>query len=168
MRVVLFRQREKRRQVRGGKKEDVLCGGGLLCGYRLGVISISNTHTQPCSDTLLPSSPPHRSSSPRYTSHGNKLVASFVLVFYFLYLNVTRRAMDVLNSNPVDPAASRRRRRRSDGRCPCRSDCRNRRARCCCWRRRSEAGQREGGTSRCRDRVVPPASRRSVALGGGA
>ena len=64
--------------------------------------NLKHTH-QPCSDTLLPSSPPHRSSSPRYTSHGNKLVASFVLVFYFLYLSVTRRALDVFNCNPVDP-----------------------------------------------------------------
>ena len=30
-------------------------------------------------------------------------MASFVLVFYFLYLSVTRRALDVFNCNPVDP-----------------------------------------------------------------
>lgn len=36
----------------------------------------------------------------KYTSHGNKLIASFVLVFYFLYLSVTRRALDVFNCNP--------------------------------------------------------------------
>jgi len=39
----------------------------------------------------------------KYTSHGSKLVASFVLVFYFLYLSVTRRALDIFNCNPVDP-----------------------------------------------------------------
>ena len=73
-----------------------------MCGYRLGVISISNTHTNLVL-TLSSPPPPPLSSAPRYTSHGNKLVASFVLVFYFLYLSVTRRALDVFNCNPVDP-----------------------------------------------------------------
>ena len=43
------------------------------------------------------------SKGTKYTSHGSKLLASFVLVFYFLYLAVTRRALDVFNCNPVVP-----------------------------------------------------------------
>ena len=39
----------------------------------------------------------------KYTSHGSKLLATFVLVFYFLYLAVVRRALDVFNCNPVEP-----------------------------------------------------------------
>ena len=39
----------------------------------------------------------------RYCSHGNKLIAMFIVIFYFIYLSVTRRALDVFNCNPVDP-----------------------------------------------------------------
>jgi len=40
---------------------------------------------------------------PKYCSHGNKLIAMFIIVFYFIYLSVTRRALDIFNCNPVDP-----------------------------------------------------------------
>ena len=39
----------------------------------------------------------------RYCSHGNKLIAMFIIIFYFIYLSVTRRALDVFNCKPVDP-----------------------------------------------------------------
>ena len=41
--------------------------------------------------------------SPKYCSHANKLVAVFLIVVYFIYLMVTRRALDIFNCNPVDP-----------------------------------------------------------------
>jgi hypothetical protein len=41
--------------------------------------------------------------APKYCSHANKLVAVYLIVFYFIYLSVTRRALDVFNCNPVDP-----------------------------------------------------------------
>jgi len=41
--------------------------------------------------------------SPKYCSHGNKLYAVFIIVFYCIYLSVTRRALDIFNCNPVDP-----------------------------------------------------------------
>ena len=41
--------------------------------------------------------------TPKYLSHGAKLIASYILVFYFIYLSVTRRALDIFNCNPVSP-----------------------------------------------------------------
>ena len=41
--------------------------------------------------------------SPKYCSHANKLIAVFIIVFYFIYLSITRRALDIFNCNPVDP-----------------------------------------------------------------
>ena len=40
---------------------------------------------------------------PKYFSHANKLVSMFVIIFYFVYLTVTRRALDIFNCNPPDP-----------------------------------------------------------------
>lgn len=42
--------------------------------------------------------------APKYWSHGNKLVAMFIIVFYFIYLSVTRRALDIFNCNPTEPS----------------------------------------------------------------
>lgn len=42
-------------------------------------------------------------SRPKYSSHGGKLVAMFIVVFYFAYLTVTRRALDIFNCNPAVP-----------------------------------------------------------------
>ena len=39
----------------------------------------------------------------KYWSHANKLIAMYAIVFYFIYLTVTRRALDILNCNPPDP-----------------------------------------------------------------
>merc|ERR1711871_1803187 len=41
--------------------------------------------------------------APKYFSHANKLISMFVIVFYFVYLTVTRRALDIFNCNPPDP-----------------------------------------------------------------
>jgi len=41
--------------------------------------------------------------SPKYFSHANKLVAVYMIVFYAIYLSITRRALDIFNCNPVDP-----------------------------------------------------------------
>ena len=41
--------------------------------------------------------------APKYFSHANKLIAVFIITFYFLYLTVTRRALDMFNCNPPDP-----------------------------------------------------------------
>ena len=35
--------------------------------------------------------------SPKYCSHANKLVAVYLIVIYFVYLMVTRRALDIFN-----------------------------------------------------------------------
>jgi hypothetical protein len=39
----------------------------------------------------------------KFCSHANKLVAVYIIVFYFIYLTVTRRALDIFNCNPPDP-----------------------------------------------------------------
>ena len=39
----------------------------------------------------------------KFFSHANKLIAMYAIVFYFIYLTVTRRALDILNCNPPDP-----------------------------------------------------------------
>ena len=39
----------------------------------------------------------------KYTSHGPRLVATFLLIIYCLYLSVCRRALDIFNCNPPDP-----------------------------------------------------------------
>jgi hypothetical protein len=56
LKCVLFYSGNAKKGVKyvGKKKKTCLCGGGLLCGYRLGVISISNTHT----NLVLTLSPP--------------------------------------------------------------------------------------------------------------
>mmetsp|Transcript_64158 Transcript_64158/g.133793 ORF Transcript_64158/g.133793 Transcript_64158/m.133793 type:complete len:339 (-) Transcript_64158:617-1633(-) len=38
-----------------------------------------------------------------FTSHLSKLIGIYITLFYFLYLAVTKRALDVLNCNAVDP-----------------------------------------------------------------
>jgi hypothetical protein len=43
------------------------------------------------------------SRKPRYCAHGGKLGAMFIVIFYFVYLSVTRRALDIFNCNPSDP-----------------------------------------------------------------
>ena len=40
---------------------------------------------------------------PKYFSHMSKLVSMFIIIFYFLYLTVTRRALDIFNCNPSAP-----------------------------------------------------------------
>ena len=39
----------------------------------------------------------------KFFSHADKLVAVYMIVFYFIYLSITRRALDIFNCNPVDP-----------------------------------------------------------------
>ena len=39
----------------------------------------------------------------RFFSHANKLISMFIIIFYFIYLSVTRRALDIFNCKPVDP-----------------------------------------------------------------
>ena len=38
-----------------------------------------------------------------FTSHNNALIAIYIVMFYYLYLSVTKQALDVFNCNPVDP-----------------------------------------------------------------
>ena len=40
---------------------------------------------------------------PKYHSHMSKLVSMFIIIFYFLYLTITRRALDIFNCNPAEP-----------------------------------------------------------------
>ena len=39
----------------------------------------------------------------KYMSHANKLIAMYSIVFYFIYLTVTRRALDIFNCKEPDP-----------------------------------------------------------------
>ena len=39
----------------------------------------------------------------KYWSHANKLIAMFTIVFYCIYLTVTRRALDIFNCKEPDP-----------------------------------------------------------------
>ena len=39
----------------------------------------------------------------RFWSHANKLIAMYTIVFYFIYLTVTRRALDIFNCKEPDP-----------------------------------------------------------------
>ncbi len=41
--------------------------------------------------------------TPKYISHGPRLLATFLLIMYCLFLMVVRRALDVFNCNPPDP-----------------------------------------------------------------
>jgi len=40
----------------------------------------------------------------KMTSHVSKLISTFLIIMYFLYLSVTRRALDIFNCNPVSPS----------------------------------------------------------------
>ena len=42
-------------------------------------------------------------SRPKYHSHMSKLISMFIIIFYFLYLTITRRALDIFNCNPAEP-----------------------------------------------------------------
>jgi hypothetical protein len=39
----------------------------------------------------------------KHFSHGSKLISMFTIVFYFIYLTVTRRALDIFNCKEPDP-----------------------------------------------------------------
>ena len=44
-----------------------------------------------------------KSGTPKYFSHGPRLLATYLLIMYCLYLSVVRRALDIFNCNPPDP-----------------------------------------------------------------
>jgi hypothetical protein len=70
----------------------LIFAGILLCIFLLIVVVKFIKKTAGCSGKAT-----------RYCSHANKLVATFIVIFYFIYLSITRRALDVFNCNPVDP-----------------------------------------------------------------
>ena len=39
----------------------------------------------------------------KYCSHANKLISMFIIIFYFIYLTVTGKALDIFNCHPPDP-----------------------------------------------------------------
>jgi hypothetical protein len=67
--------------------------GGLLCLIFFGIILMK----------CIKKTCRFSTKTVKYCSHGPRLLATYLLVLYCLYLSVVRRALDVFNCNPTDP-----------------------------------------------------------------